>query len=80
MLNGTNLPANESEIRYVKFAHSLCKLTNVTNSSLICTLDYEPVCGTHLPELVSKYGLVNNSDTLVAETITCTVTSVTPTT
>ena len=79
-LNGTNLPVNVSQIRYVKFAHSLCKLTNVSNASLTCTLDYEPVCGDHLPELVSKYGLVNNSAALVAETITCTVTSVVPTT
>jgi len=79
-LTGTNLPANASLVRHVEFAHSYCTLTAVSNTSVTCTLDYEPVCGDHLPKLVSKYGLVNNSASLTAETITCTISSVVPTT
>jgi hypothetical protein len=63
-LTGTALPANASMIRHVEFAHSLCELTAVSNTSVTCTLEYEPVCGDHLPKLVSIYGLVNNSNTL----------------
>ena len=48
-LIGTNLPANMSDIRRIDFAHSTCTLTQVSNSSINCTLDYEPVCGDHLP-------------------------------
>lgn len=81
-LTGTDLPADTSLIRHVEFGHSLCTIdeSTVSNASLTCTLDYEPVCGDWLPQLVAKKGLVNNSDTLVAETITCTVASVDPTT
>lgn len=79
-LTGTNLPANASMIRHIEFAHSLCTLTAVSNTSVTCTLDYEPVCGDHLPKLVATHGLVNNSNTLTAETITCTVSAVQPTT
>jgi len=79
-LTGTNLPANASMIRHVEFAHSYCTLTAVSNTSVTCTMDHEPVCGDHLPKLVATYGLVNNSATLTAETITCTVSAVQPTT
>lgn len=79
-LAGTNLPANSSMIRYVEFAHSLCTITDATNASVTCTLDHEPVCGDHVPQLVAKQGLVLNSADVVAETITCTISSVVPTT
>lgn len=79
-LQGVGLPANASLIRHVEFAHSLCTVSQADNASLTCTLDHEPVCGSHLPKLVAKRGLVNNSASLVAETITCTVASVNPTT
>jgi len=65
-------------VEYVEFAKSRCSLTSVSATSLTCTLDHEPTCGIFLPELVSKYGLVNNSNSLVAETIQCTVTNVDP--
>lgn len=79
-LTGTNFPANASLVRKVEFAHSKCTLTSVSNTSIVCTLDYEPVCGDHLPLLYSIYGLVNSSAALTPETITCTATSVVPTT
>lgn len=80
MLTGTDLPVNSSMVRHVEFAHSKCTISAISNESLTCTLDYEPVCGDHLPSLYSIYGLVNNSVNLTDETITCTVTSVVPTT
>jgi len=80
VLTGTDLPVNTSLVRRVEFGHSPCTISAISNESLTCTLDYEPVCGDHLPELYSTYGLVNNSVNLTASTITCTATSVVPTT
>jgi hypothetical protein len=80
VLTGTDLPVNSSMVRHVEFAHSRCTISAISNESLTCTLVYEPVCGDHLPSLYSIYGLVNNSANLTAETITCTATSVVPTT
>jgi hypothetical protein len=80
VLTGTDLPVNSSMVRHVEFAHSKCTISAISNESLTCTLDYEPVCGDHLPELYSIYGLVNNSVNLTTTTITCTATSVVPTT
>ena len=80
VLTGTDLPVNASLVRRVEFAHSPCTISAISNESLTCILDYEPVCGDHLPELYSIYGLVNNSINLTASTITCTATSVVPTT
>lgn len=79
-LTGTDLPANTSMIDHVEFAHSRCTISSASATSLTCTLDYEPVCGDHLPKLVAVQGLVNNSAALTAETITCTISSVVPTT
>lgn len=62
-LTGVDLPATVSTIRHVEFAHSLCTIdeSTVSNSSLTCTLDHEPVCGDWLPMLVANKGLVNTS-------------------
>lgn len=67
-------------VDYVEFGHSTCTLNSVSSTSISCTLVYEPVCGDHLPKLVSIYGLVNNTAALTAETITCSISSITPTT
>jgi hypothetical protein len=52
----------------------------LSNTSLECTLDEDPTCGIHLPILTSKLGIIPNSDQLVAEEITCTMTSIFPST
>lgn len=69
-------------IRHVEFAHSFCTIdeSTVSANGLTCTLDHEPVCGDWLPMLVANEGLVNSSSGLNPETITCTVSSVVPTT
>lgn len=79
-LTGTDLPVNSSMIDYVEFAHSRCTVSSASATSLTCVLDYEPVCGDHLPKLVAVDGQANNSAALTAETITCTISSVVPTT
>lgn len=79
-LTGTNLPENDSLIRHVEFAHSKCSISAATNTSLTCTLDHTPVCGSHLPNLVSNYGNINNTASLTATVIGCTATSIVPTT
>jgi hypothetical protein len=50
-INGTNLPADLSLIRHVEFGHSFCTIdeATVSNASLDCILDHEPVCGDHIP-------------------------------
>lgn len=79
---GNDLPANLSSLRYVKFAHSLCKVNESTlnGTGLKCVLEHDPVCGDHLPYLVAKKGLVNNTDTLIPLTINCSVNAAFPTT
>jgi hypothetical protein len=54
-ITGTNLPNATSLIRHVEFGHSLCTIDAATVSAtgLTCTLDYEPVCGDHLPQYVA---------------------------
>lgn len=79
VLMGDALPANASEVRHVEFAHSKCTVSALTNETLTCTLDHEPVCGDHMPKLYATYGLVNNSANMTNTTITCTISSVTPT-
>jgi len=79
-ITGTNLPANTSMIRHVEFAHSKCTISAASSTSLTCTLDNVPVCGSHLPMLFSKMGLVNTTSTLTPTVITCTATSIVPTT
>ena len=65
-LTGVNLPSDRSLIRHVEFAHSLCSIdeSTITNSSLTCTMDHEPVCGDWLPMLVSIVVRLPPSSTL----------------
>jgi hypothetical protein len=52
---------------------------NATYSqTLTCTLDEDPTCGDHFPILYSNIGIIPLNETLPAETITCTLTSIWP--
>jgi len=81
-LVGIDLPLNLSSIRHVEFAHSLCSIdeSSLNGTELRCILDHDPVCGSHLPKLVARLGLVSNNETLVPLTINCTVYDAYPTT
>lgn len=79
-LFGTAFPNDTSEIRYVEFAHTTCGVTGLNETSLNCTLVSEPVCGDHVPSLVTNQGLVLNNANMSAATINCTIASVHPTT
>jgi hypothetical protein len=86
VLKGTDLPLNTSDIRYIKFAHSKCSVSSISNTTtenktdITCVLDNDPTCGTHFPYLVSKWGNVNNSALLNETVIGCTASAVVPTT
>jgi hypothetical protein len=58
-LTGTNLPSNSSFIQSISFAKTICKLDNTMTfkadqTEIACTLEREPTCGSHLPEIVTK--------------------------
>jgi len=74
-LTGTDMPLI-ADIDKVEFALSRCQIDEgtLTATNLECTLVQEPTCGDHLPILTSKLGVIPNSGSLAAETITCTVT------
>jgi len=80
VLTGTDLPNVTENITHVHFAHTHCTIDwdTVDNSTLTCTLDEDPTCGDHLPILTSHIGIIPVDDTVSAETITCVLTSVYP--
>jgi hypothetical protein len=62
------------------FAKSPCIVSAADNTSLTCTLVHTETCGSHVPIVYSLMGKVNNSASLTAHTVTCTIASVIPTT
>jgi hypothetical protein len=62
------------------YAKSLCTVSSISESQIVCTLDNEPTCGDNVPYVTSSSGLVNNSISLTPIVTTCTVSSVHPTT
>jgi hypothetical protein len=80
VLTGTDLPNVTANLTHVHFAHTHCTIDwdTVDNTSLTCTLDEDPTCGDHLPMLTSLIGIIPVDETVTAETITCVLTSVFP--
>jgi hypothetical protein len=81
-LEGTDLPNVTANISSVYFALTHCTIdeSTLSNTTLECVLDEDPTCGDHLPILTSTLGVIPNSDSLVAEEFTCTLTSIFPST
>jgi hypothetical protein len=79
---GTSLPINVTDITSVTFAHSTCTIDASTYSetNIDCTLDRTPVCGDFSPVVLHNLGIIPSGSTVVNETVTCTITTVTPTT
>jgi hypothetical protein len=79
IITGTELPV-VGEIYHIQFAKSFCTIDESvhTATNIECTLDQEPVCGDHLPILTHNLGLVPLVDSIVPDTIVCTLTSITP--
>lgn len=79
-LTGVDMPALITDIAKVEFALSDCAVDELTLSAtnLECTLVQEPTCGDFTPILRSNLGIIPNADTMAAETITCTVSTVAP--
>jgi len=80
VITGTNLTETLDQIRYVEFALSTCTVdeSTLSNTTIECTLDYDPTCGDFVPKLTSIHGVVLNADDLAPQTISCSVSSVHP--
>ena len=80
VLTGTNLPDSVSKIRHVIFSLSECEVNPATLSAtnLECTLKKEPTCGSYVPTLTSVLGVVPNSASLTAQTVSCSISSALP--
>lgn len=77
-LTGTNLP-NKTDVYQIWYAQTLCKIGEVASETTIeCTLQAEPVCGSFKPELISMRGIIPNSETVVDQTVECSVSSTYP--
>jgi hypothetical protein len=83
VLTGVDLPdgtVNNIESVYFALTHCTVDLTTATNETIECTLDEDPTCGEHSPILTSNLGIIPNHENVTAETITCTLTSLFPST
>jgi hypothetical protein len=82
VLTGTDMPSLIANISKVEFALAECNVdeATLTATNVECTLDKEPTCGDHLPILTSLLGVIPNAAALVAQTISCTVNAVAPST
>lgn len=80
VLTGTELPNVAANISHVYFAYTHCTIdwTTVDDSTLTCTLDDNPTCGNHIPILTSRLGVIPVNEAVTAESITCVLTSVFP--
>lgn len=78
---GVSLPTNITNLTSVTFAHSTCSIDAATYSetNIDCTLDRAPVCGDFSPVVLTYLGIVPNDAAVVNETVTCTISAVTPT-
>lgn len=52
----------------------------MTETSLECTLDREPVCGTYIPKVTTPKGNVPIAEGITATVVACTITGVSPAT
>jgi hypothetical protein len=80
-LTGTGLPTTLDEIQRVDFAKASCATDatmTASDTTLTCTLEKEPTCGSHTPELVSTLGKIPNDGSIVATVISCTILSASP--
>jgi hypothetical protein len=57
-LTGTNLPTTIDGMQDIIFADTFCKIdeSTMTETSMECTLDSDPVCGDHVPTIHSALG------------------------
>jgi hypothetical protein len=82
VITGEALPESLTLIGSVEFAKSPCTVddSTLTSTTVECTLDLPPTCGSHQPIFTSINGIVPNSDSVVSVTIDCTITNVEPAT
>jgi len=68
VISGVGLPSNVTNITYVEFAQSMCTIdtATLTNTTIECTLNQDPVCGSYTPILMSSLGVVPNVDSVSA--------------
>lgn len=82
-ITGTELPDNLSKLQSISFAGSACTSTAgaegvLSGTTVECTLDREPTCGTWAPHLTTFFGNVANAADLASQDILCTITSMVP--
>ena len=78
-ITGTDLPL-AADIDYIHFAKSNCIVNAASSSatSITCTLDRNPTCGTWTPKILAKLGLIVNNAALTGSEVQCTITAATP--
>jgi hypothetical protein len=71
-----------TDIRSIEFAKSKCALDDgsFSSSSLTCTLEQTKTCGSHLPILTTKKGIIPVQSSVATEDIDCSISSVIPST
>jgi hypothetical protein len=80
VLTGIDMPTGD-DIESVVFAQSTCTVDTAvsTATSITCTLDRNPTCGTWTPTLNAKLGkIINAASALTGLAVQCTVTAANP--
>lgn len=80
VIQGTKLPNSTDDIDWIEFAQSSCTVdtTKISETSITCKLDRDPVCGTWKPTIHARLGKILNKSDMTAQAIQCTVSAATP--
>jgi len=84
-ITGTDLPDNISKLQSMSFAKSNCKpiptdsaTGALSGTSIECTLDRNPTCGSYVPAVTTPKGNIPIADSVKAKDIACTMSAASP--
>lgn len=74
-ITGTGFPDN---VKKVEYADSLCVVTSISATQIVCTLENTPAAGLHYPKVTSYQGLIPINNAISKNDIALTISSVSP--
>jgi hypothetical protein len=80
VITGESLPDTLALIDSVDFAISPCTIdfSTLSSTTVECTLDLPPTCGSHQVILTSVNGIIPNSASVESVSVDCTITKIEP--
>jgi hypothetical protein len=70
-MTGTDFPAAQADMQVIWFAKTKCIIDDAkyTQTYIECTLEKNPTCGDHKPDMISRYGRIPYKDGLADHTV-----------